>query len=130
MAIIYTVFFLIVYCSLVYGKCQIHQDDESTQNVYKNMEKWKIFGNNLTVFSNGSTFSVGICSSPYNATDVAAIIQKESNVSYVLGNLDRVNLIQGDKWILLTYENGDSYDNVCNNLTRSASIMFVCGSNM
>ncbi|CAF3570812.1 unnamed protein product [Rotaria socialis] len=129
MAIICTVFFLIVYCSLVYGGCHINQD-ESTKNVYDNMKKWKIFGNTLTVFSRESTFSVGICSSPFNATDVAAIIQKESNVSYVLGKLDQVNLIQGDKWILLTYENGDEYDAICNNLTRSASIMFVCGSNM
>lgn len=34
-----------------------------------------------------------------------------------------------DNWIQLTYGDGDSYVNVCNNATRSASIMFICGPN-
>lgn len=33
-----------------------------------------------------------------------------------------------DNWILLTFENGDIYNNVCDNLTRTASIILLCGS--
>jgi hypothetical protein len=34
-----------------------------------------------------------------------------------------------DNWILLTFENGESYKNVCDSSARTASIMLVCGSN-
>ena len=32
-----------------------------------------------------------------------------------------------DTWIFLTYGNGTKYINECDNKTRSASIMFICG---
>jgi hypothetical protein len=31
--------------------------------------------------------------------------------------------------MLLTYENGTTYNNTCGNKTRSVSIIFVCGKN-
>ncbi|CAF0865602.1 unnamed protein product [Rotaria sordida] len=93
------------------------------------MQKWKIFGKNFTVSNKGLTYFIGICSSPNNSANNAAIIQKENNSSYVLGKLDQVNFVRGDNWILLTYRNGDPYKNICSNSTRSASIMFVCGQN-
>lgn len=34
-----------------------------------------------------------------------------------------------DNWMLLTYENGERFINVCDNQTRSAAFVFVCGSN-
>jgi len=47
-----------------------------------------------------------------------------------LEKTDNVNLVGQDNWILLTYENGDRYGNTCDNATRTASIMFMCGQNM
>ncbi|CAF4642424.1 unnamed protein product [Rotaria sp. Silwood1] len=93
------------------------------------MQKWEIFGKNFTVSNKGLTYFIGICSSPNNSADDTAIIQKENSSSHVLGKLDQVNLVRGDDWILLTYKDGDPYKDACNNSTRSASIMFVCGQN-
>ncbi|CAF2414782.1 unnamed protein product [Rotaria sp. Silwood2] len=128
MVVIRRIFFFIVYCSLVYGECQFYKD-EHTKDIYEKMKKWEKFGKNFTVSNNGLTYFIGICSSPNNSADDTAIIQKENNSSYVLGKLDQVNLVRGDEWILLTYKNGDPYEDACNNSARSASIIFVCGQN-
>lgn len=40
---------------------------------------------------NGLTYLVGICVSPNNSN--VAIVQKGNNFSYVLGQLDQVNLV-------------------------------------
>jgi hypothetical protein len=50
-----------------------------------------IFLFSYTVSSNGLTYSVGICV-PQDSSN-ASIIQKETNVSIVLGRLNQVNLV-------------------------------------
>ncbi|CAF3690897.1 unnamed protein product [Adineta steineri] len=123
-------FLFIVYCcSYVYGGCNFRAD-KHTQRFQDQMKTWKIFEKQLTVSSGALTYSVGICKSPINATDSSAIIQQGTNISNVLGRMDRVNLVGTDNWILLTYENGDPYINICDNSSRTASIMFSCGPNM
>jgi len=121
MSVIRIVCLLIIYCSLVNGQCVFHTDEHTIQDKMKN---WNVY-QNLTVSHNGITYLVGICVSPNNST--AAIIQKENNISTVLGKLDRVNLVGEDNWILLTYGNGEQYKDVCDNQIREASIMLVCG---
>ncbi|UJR23431.1 hypothetical protein I4U23_026436 [Adineta vaga] len=122
-------FILIVYCSLVYGDCNFHADSR-TQPIQNVMKKWKIYEKELTVSNNGLTYSIGICKSPENTGNGTAIIQKGTNISNILGRLDPVNLVSGDGWILLTYEKGDPYNDACGNVSRQASIIFVCGANM
>lgn len=38
------------------------------------------------------------------------------------------NFVSIDNWILLTFENGDQYQNVCSNALRTASVMLMCGT--
>ncbi|CAF1244840.1 unnamed protein product [Adineta ricciae] len=122
-------FILIVYCTLAYGDCNFHADTQM-QPIQEAMKKWKIYGTEMTVSNNEVTYSIGICKSPSNTTNYTAILQKGTNFSAVIGRLDSVNLVSGDGWIQLTYEKGDPYNNICDNVTRQASIMFICGTNM
>ncbi len=49
----------------------------------------------FTVSTNTSTYYIGICTLPDNTKGNGGIIQKEKDVSYVLGQLNQTNLVGG-----------------------------------
>lgn len=56
-----------------------------------------LFPNVFSFTSNTSvsTYQIGICSAPNSSNPNAAIIQKESQNLYILGQLNQVNLVEG-----------------------------------
>ncbi|CAF2316802.1 unnamed protein product [Rotaria sp. Silwood2] len=121
------IFFLIVFCALVNGDCIFRPN--TSQTLQDKIKKWKIYNKAFTKITSTSTYQIGICLAPNSSNTHEAIIQKENNNSYVLGQLNETNIVEGANWILLTYQNGHRYVNQCYNNTRSASILFVCGQN-
>ncbi|CAF2035694.1 unnamed protein product [Rotaria magnacalcarata] len=124
------IFFSIVFCALVNGDCIFRLND--SKDLQDKIKKWKIYNSTVTIRSKTSTYQLGICLAPNTSNINGAIIQtinQDSSV-YVLGQINQIKLVGGDNWILLTYENGSHYSKQCDNKTRSASLMFVCGRNM
>ncbi|CAF0812582.1 unnamed protein product [Adineta steineri] len=118
---------LLICCGSINANCNSPSDDES-KIAREKLIKWKIYNKTYQVKGKTSTYEIGICSTPNNSINNGdAIIQKLTNSSSSLGQLSQSNLVGEDNWILLTYENGSRFHNQCENKTRSASILFICG---
>ena len=49
----------------------------------------------FTVSSGSATYSIGICTLPNNSRDNGAVIQEENKETYVVGQLNQVDLDRG-----------------------------------
>ncbi|UJR25464.1 hypothetical protein I4U23_006811 [Adineta vaga] len=124
----HVILFLIICLTLVNGNCNF--PSKETQVLQDKMKNWGIYKKIYSVTSQTSTYQIGICLSLNNSISDTAILQKEKNESFILGQVNQSNLIGTDQWLLLTYKNGSQYKNICNNKTRSAWIIFICGQTL
>jgi len=120
---------MIVYAR-VKGDCTIDTTDKRTGKLHEKIQKWSIYKKTFTLKNDSTVYQIGICQylAIGNKTN-SGVVQEENHKSFVLGRIDRVRLFEGDGWTQLTYENGDSFENRCENRQRSVSLMFICGKN-
>ncbi|XP_072316133.1 cation-dependent mannose-6-phosphate receptor [Eucyclogobius newberryi] len=56
----------------------------------------------------------------------AGFVQKDNTKTTVVGRYNSTKAIGGSVWVLLTYDNGEKYDNHCDMANRKAFVMITC----
>ncbi|CAM1304474.1 M6PR (predicted) [Pycnogonum litorale] len=135
------IFFLIAICvsNFVYGDgCRVNfaNSSKDSDNILKRLNPlrgerfvvWKIANSQRISYK----FDIGICTSASHINDstfdVGALqtVDKPHEESVELGKFTNTSLSCGTNWIMIKYLEGDKYQNVCNSVKRSVTIMITC----
>ncbi|KAM9852179.1 cation-dependent mannose-6-phosphate receptor isoform 1-T2 [Aulostomus maculatus] len=111
--------------------CKLLSESESERKVLSRLEPLaqKNFTVDIKIAEESYTYAFQLCGDAGGAPG-AGVIQvdhkKTENKVTVIGLYNSTQAIGGSDWVMLSYRNGDKYDNHCNKESRKAIIMIFC----
>ncbi len=118
------------------AKCHLKESSEYEIELLNELENLSLLNKRYTTSDSDHYYNFGICKKAQDSVndDVGLIqINKEKGDKYIIGKLSNVeiegNLKGNDKWIYITYRDGDKYHKICDKSPRQAKIMIMCNQN-
>ncbi|CAL8257442.1 unnamed protein product [Boreogadus saida] len=106
-------------------KCLLLSESLSERKVLSRLEP--LTGKNFTTVDKNYTYVFQLCGDA-DGVKGAGVIQKETGVKKpkIVGRYNSTKAYGGRDWVMLIYENGEGYDNHCENDKRRAIVMISC----